>query len=117
MAATKIKVTDVDPFITILLSSLVFTLVHFPKISDIGIVEIFVWGLILGYITIQTRSITIPVILHFVSNTCKDLSNSLYPIKLSEDIQLIIMVLTVVSFFIIFQIYKALRKNSNRRLE
>lgn len=97
----------------ILLSSLLFTIVHFPKISDIGIVEIFFWGLILGYITVETRSITIPVILHFVSNTCKDLSNSLYPIKLSDDIQLIIMVLTIVSFFIIFRIYETTQKNSN----
>lgn len=59
----EVKLT---PFWAIVISSIIFGFIHF---NPINLVPLVVIGLLLGYIAYVTRSIVIPIILHFINNT------------------------------------------------
>ncbi len=55
-----------SPFWAIIISSVIFGFIHFNPINLVPLIAI---GLLLGYIAFITRSIVLPIIIHFLNNT------------------------------------------------
>ncbi len=55
-----------SPFWAITISSIIFGFIHF---NPINLVPLIVIGILLGYIAYVTRSIVLPIIIHFINNS------------------------------------------------
>lgn len=56
---------DLKPFLAIIITSMVFAIVH---LNPISIIPLFAIGLFLGVVAYGTKSLLVPIILHFLNN-------------------------------------------------
>ncbi len=65
-----------NPAVGIIVSALIFGLIH---ANPAQVVFAFLFGIILGFIYYRTKSITLPIILHFINNTVSVILSIMYP--------------------------------------
>ncbi len=113
-------IKKVSPIIAISLTSFIFSIVHF---NPIHLLQLFVFGFVLGLIAIRTKSISYSIILHFINNVLslivyyfsKDESSS-NSLGFSLYLFIINLGLLILSIIIILFSYKKilyLTKNEN----